>query len=160
MEIEDNMIAYQRKVEALYAIEDNFKREFFPADPSKDGVLVDAANLDIPDLVTIFRASKSLETEGHRVNTLIVRRDSASLTPLVRVNPLFVDRRRQQKIEVCELLQKFFYGDCGSFSAKWQEILDMGDAQLLELLRQAEEALGLSERELEVMEIIKLSSNQ
>jgi hypothetical protein len=153
MESEDKAITYQRKVEALYAIEDNFKRKFFPADPSKDGVLVDAANLDVPDLVTIFRAFKSLETEGHRVNTLIVPRDAASLTPLVRVNPLFVDQRRQQKIEICQLLQEFFYGDCVSFAAKWQEIVDMGDEQLLEFLRQAEEALGLSERELKVMEV-------
>lgn len=156
MEPEDKTIAYQRKVEALYANEAlaNFKRVFFPADPSKDGVLVDAANLDIPDLVAIYRASKNLEAGGHRVNTLIVSRGAANLTPLVRVNPLFVDRRRQQKIQVCELLQEFFYGDCQTFAQKHQQIMGMGDAQLEEFVRQVEESLGLTPREMKVMEVV------
>lgn len=136
------------------SMESDFKRVFFPADPFEDGTLVDAANLDISELVAIFRAAKNLESKQlPSVNPLIVSRNGANLTPLVRVNPLFVDRRRQQKIEVCELLHEFFYGDCGSFAAKWQEIVDMGDPQLLEFLQQAKEALGLSERELEVMEV-------
>jgi hypothetical protein len=119
--------------------------------------LVDAANLDVLELVAIFRAAKNLEPKHlPAVNTLILPRGAANLTPLVRVNPQFVDRRRQQKIKVCELLQEFFYGDCASFAAKWQEIVDMGDAQLLKFLQQAEEALGLPEREreLKVMEVI------
>jgi len=159
MEPENKTIASQHEVEALYANEAvaHFKRVFFPADPSEEGVLVDAANLNVLELVAIFRAAKNLEPGKHlpSVNTLIVSRSAANLTPLVRVNPQFVDHRRQQKIKVCELLQEFFYGDCASFAAKWQEIVDMGDVQLLAFLSQAEEALGLSERELKVMEVKK-----
>jgi hypothetical protein len=153
MEPEDKTIAYQREVEALYANAVHFKRVFFPADPSKEGVLVDAANLDVLELVAIFRAAKNLEPKHlPAVNNLILPRSAANLTPLVRVNPQFVDCRRQQKIKVCELLHEFFYGDCASFAAKWQEIVDMGDAQLLKFLQQVEEALGFPERELKIME--------
>lgn len=146
---------YQRKMDAEYFAA-NFKRIFFPADPFETGTLVDAANLDIPELVAIYRAIKNLEAGGHQpfVNTLILPRSHANLTPMVRVNPLFVDRRRQQKIEVCELLHEFFYGDCRTFKDKRQEIVDMGDAQLLEFVRQMEESLGLSERKMKVMEVI------
>lgn len=146
---------YRRKMDAEYFAA-NFKRVFFPADPFEDGVVFDASNLDICDLVPIYRATKSLEAGGHQplVNTLILSRDNANLAPLVRVNPLFVDRRRQQKIEICELLHEFFYGDSQSFKAKRQEIIDMGDAQLLEFVRQVEEALGLTPREMKVMEVI------
>ncbi|MEG5173238.1 hypothetical protein [Microcoleus sp. B3-D7] len=100
----------------------------------------DATNLHIPDLVAILRVSKSLEAGGRQplVNTLIVSGNADDLTPPVRVN---------------ELIHEFFYGNCKSFAAKWQEIVNMGDAELLEFLRQAEEALGLSERELKVMEV-------
>ncbi len=156
MELEDKTISYQRKVEALYADEAaaNFKREFFPADPSKDGVWVDAANLDIPELVAIYRASKNLEAGGHLRKSLIVPRDAANLTPLVRVNPVFVDRRRQQKNEMCKLLHEFFYGDCKTFAAKHQEIMGMGDSQLEEFVRQVEESLGLTPRVMKVMEVI------
>lgn len=133
-----------------------FKRENWPADPFEEGVLVDAAYLDIPDLVAIFRASKNLEAAVHQTtaNTLILSRASANLTPLVRVNPLFVNRLRQQKVEVTELLQKFYCGDYQSFEAKRQEIIGMGDAQLLKFVRQVEELLGLTERELKAMEVI------
>lgn len=132
-----------------------FKREFWPADPFETGVFVDAANLGIPELVAIFRATKNLEAGGHQpfVNALILPRSKSNLTPMVRVNPLFVDACRQRKIEVCELLQEFFYGDCQTFEAKWQEIFDTDDAQLYEYLRQVEESLGLSDRELKVMEV-------
>lgn len=167
MEPEDKTITHQhevealfvekREVETLYADEAvaHFKRVFFPADPSEESVLVDAANLDVLDLVAIFRAAKNLEPGKHSpfVNTLILPRSAANLTPLVRVNPQFVDRRRQQKIKVCELLHEFFYGDCASFATKWQEIVDMGDAQLLKFLQQAEEALGLPETELKVIKV-------
>ncbi|MEG4273817.1 MULTISPECIES: hypothetical protein [unclassified Microcoleus] len=153
--MEDNTIAYQRKMDGEYFAA-NFKRVFFPADPFETGVLVDAANLDVSDLVAIYRATKNLEAGGHQafVNTLILSRDNAHLTPMVRVNPLFVDRRRQQKVEVCELLQDFFYGDCQTFKTKRQEIIDMGDAQLLEFVQQVEEVLGLTPREMKVMEVI------
>lgn len=151
----DKTLAYQRKVEALYANEAaaNFKREYFPADPFDDGVLVDAAYLDIKDLTAIYRAVKALEREGHQpfVNCLILSRDNAHLAPMVRVNPLFIDACRQRKIEVCELLQGFFYGTCRSFADKRQQIVDMGDAQLLEYLTQVEEALNLTPEQMEVI---------
>lgn len=154
----EKTIAYQRKIEALYANEAaaNFKREYFPADPFDDGILVNAAYLDIKDLTAIYRASKALEIKGHQpfVNCLILPRVAANLTPMVRVNPLFVDACRQRKIEVCELLDQFFYGTCKTFKAKRQEIVDMGDNQLLEFVRQVEESLGLTPREMKVMEVI------
>lgn len=151
----DQIENYQRKMDAEYFAA-NFKKVFWPADPFESGILIDAANLDVSELVAIYRASKSLEAGGHQafVNSLILHRDHANLTPMVRVNPLFVDRRRQQKIEVCELLHNFFYSDCESFKAKRQEIIDMGDAQLLEFVRQVEEVLGLTSREMKVMEVI------
>ncbi len=151
----DQIENYQRKMDAEYFAA-NFKKVFWPADPFETGTLVDAANLDVSELAAIYRATKNLETGGHQafVNSLILSRSNANLTPMVRVNPLFVDCRRQQKIEVCELLHNFFHGDCESFKTKRQEIVDMGDAQLLEFVRQVEESLGLSEREMKVMEVI------
>lgn len=152
---DDKTIAYQRKVEALYANEAaaNFKREFFPADPFDDGILVDAAYLDVKDLATIYRASKALEDNGHQpfINSLILYRDGAKLPPIVRVNPLFVDACRQRKIEVCELLQEFSCGTDKTFAEKRQQIIEMDDPQLLEYLRQAEEALELTAADIEVI---------
>lgn len=143
---------YQRKMDAEYFAA-NFKKVFYPADPFEGGVLVDAADLDVSDLVMIFRATKNLEAGGHQpfTNTLILSRGHLNLPPMVRVNPLFVDRCRQQKIEVCELLYQFFYGTGKTFAEKRQEVLDMGDAQLLEYVQQLEDCLGLTAAELEVI---------
>ncbi|MEG4149534.1 hypothetical protein [Microcoleus sp. Pol12B5] len=151
----DEIENYQRKMDTEHYAT-NFKRVFFPADPFEDGVFFDATNLDICELVPIYRAAKNLEAGGHQalINSLILSRNNANVAPLVRVNPLFVDRRRQQKIEICQLLQEFFYGDSKSFKAKRQEILDMGDVQLLEFVQQVEESLGLTERKLKVMEVV------
>ncbi|MEG4010361.1 hypothetical protein QUA41_30700, partial [Microcoleus sp. Pol11C1] len=147
--------AYQRKIEALYADEaaSKFKREYFPADPFDDGILVDAAWLDIADLAAIYKAAKTLENQGNEafVKCLILSREHAHLSPLVRVNPLFVDANRQRKIEVCSLLWSFYWGDCGEFAEKRAEILEMKDPQLAEYLQQAEEALNLTAAEMEVI---------
>lgn len=158
MESEDKTIAYQRKVEALYANEAaaNFRREHFPADPFEDGVLVDASYLAINDLATIYRASKTLNDDGHQpfVNHLIFDRDGAKLPPMVRVNPLFMDACRQRKTKACELLHEFFYGTNKTFAEKRAQIIEMDDPQLLEYLRQVEEVLNLTPREMTVIEVI------
>lgn len=151
----DKTIAYQRKVEALYANEAvaNFRREHFPADPFEDGVLVDASYLTINDLATIYRASKTLDDDGHQpfVNNVVLYIDGVKLPPMVRVNPLFIDACRQRKTKVCELLHEFFYGTDKTFSEKRAQIIEMDDPQLLEYLRQVEEALELTAAEIEVI---------
>lgn len=151
----EKTIAYQRKVEALYANEAaaNFKREHFPADPFDEGILIDAAYLDVKDLTAIYRAAKALGIKGHQpfVNHLILPRVEANLTPLVRLNPLFVDACRQRKIEVCELLQEFYFGTRKTYGEKRREIIEMGDAQLLEYLRQTEEVLEITAADMEVI---------
>lgn len=150
----DKTLTYQRKIEALYANEAaaNFKREHFPADPFDDGVLVDAAYLNIPDLVAIYKAAKTLERQGNAafVNTLILSRGEGK-TEMVRVNPLWVDASRQRKLEICKLLDTFYWGTSSTFAEKGQEIIEMGDAQLLEYLQQVGESLDLTARELEVI---------
>lgn len=154
--MEDNKtIAYQRKVEALYANEAaaNFRREHFPADPFEDGVLVDASYLAINDLVAIYRASKALDDGGHQpfVNHLVLPRNGVRLPPMVRVNPLFMDACRQRKTKACELLHEFFYGTDKTFAEKRAQVIEMDDPQLLEYLRQVEEALELTPAEIEVI---------
>lgn len=144
---------YERKMQAIYDQAANFKREFYPADPFQDGELMDAAYLDPKYLVKIYRAAKNLEAQGHQpfTNNLIISREKVNLTPLVRVNPLFVDRCRQQKIEVCELLSEFFWGTGKTFAEKRKEIMDMSDPQLLEYVQQVEESLEITPREMEVI---------
>lgn len=150
---------YQRKMDAEYFAA-NFKKEHWPADPFETGVLTDATYLDIPDLVAIHKAAKALEAEGNEVfaSELVVQKNGSNnydWRTEVRVNPLYLDRKRQQTAEICELLQAFYWGTCEGFKVKRQEIVDMGDDQLLEFVRQVDEALGLTFQKAKVMEIIE-----
>lgn len=134
-----------------------FKREYFPADPFDDGVLVDASYLDVADLVAIFKAGKALRDEGNETfyHGLILFKQSQDekWEALVKVNPLYMDAKRQRAIEISELLSDFCFGSYADFAEKWSEILSMGDPQLAEMLRQVEESLGLSDREMKAMEV-------
>ena len=157
---DDKTIAYQRKVEALYANEAaaNFRREHFPADPFEDGILVDASYLDVADLAAVFKAGKALSDEGNETFyhglILFKRSQDEKWKALVKVNPLYVDAKRQRAIKISELLSDFYFGNNADFLEKWNEILDMGDSQLTEMLRQVEEVLKLTPRETKVMEVI------
>lgn len=148
---------YQRQMQAQYDAAANFKADYWPADPF-NGVFVDASYLDAADLVTLHKAAKALETQGNQVfaQDLVVQKNgvkgSYDWFTSVRVNPLWLDRRRQQVAEICELLNSFYWGTNSNFLAKRQEILETEDDQLIEMLRQVEENLDLSDRELEVME--------
>lgn len=150
---------YQRTMQQQYDATAQFKRDNWPAD--FDGILVDATYLDIPDLVAIHKAAKALEAQGNEAfaSELVVQKNgvkgSYDWSTSVRVNPLYLDRKRQQTAEICELLQAFYWGTCKGFKAKRQEIVDMGDAQLQEFVRQVDEALGLTFEEAKVMEIIE-----
>lgn len=119
--MQDKAIAYQRKIEALYANEaaNKFLEEFSPADPFDKGILINAADLEISELVKIYQAAKRLESGGHQpfTNNLILSR-GVEKTPLVRVNPKcadscrFVDRaNRPKRIEICNLLHEFFFSE-------------------------------------------------
>lgn len=137
-----------------------FKRQYWPADPF-DGVFVGADYLDIPDLVAIHKAAQALKSQGNEVlaGDLLFWKQGQGGTEydweaMVCVNRLWLDAKRQRNQEICNLLYEFFWGNCGSFTEKRQEILEMGDAQLTEDVRQVEESLGLTERELKVMEVI------
>ena len=121
--------------------------------------MIDAADLEISELVTIYKAAKYLGDTKHHpfVNSLILSRGSLK-TPMVRVNPKcadrcrFVDRANRPKIIiVCDLLYEFFYGTGKTFSEKRKEFADENDPQLLEYLQQVEEALNLTAAELEVI---------
>lgn len=141
----DRAQTYQRKMQALYA-EDaaaKFKQDFWPADPFETGVLVEAKNLAISELVAIYKAAKVLEDQGNEafVNSLILYRGCLNLMPLIRVNPVWFDACRQRKIQICNLLHSFYWESSRVFEARLYEILDAGDLQLLEYVRQAEEAL-------------------
>ncbi|MEG3875810.1 hypothetical protein QT972_00305 [Microcoleus sp. herbarium7] len=127
-----------------------FKRDFWPADPFEDGIFVDAAYLDVADLAKLYKARKVLIDAGHDAfaKDLIKYRCSQERTwsPIVKVNPLYVDARRQRICEIGDLLNAFYFEDCAIFAKLYQNIRAMGDPQLDEMLRQVEEALGLSER--------------
>ena len=135
----------------------NFKREHFPADPFDDGVLVDASYLDVADLAAIFKAGKTLREEGYEAfyHGLINFKQSQDekWEAVVKVNPLYLDAKRQRMLEITELFSDFYFGNCEDFVQKWNEILGMNDPQLVEMLRQVEEVLGLTPREMKVMEI-------
>lgn len=140
-----------------------FKRKNWPADPFREGIFVDAAYLDVADLAKLYKAQKVLIDAGHDAfaRDLIKYRCSSqerTWSPIVKVNPLYVDKRRQRVCEIGDLLNAFYFEDCVVFAKLYQNIQTMGDSQLDEMLRQVEEALGLSEKELKVMEVIK--SNQ
>lgn len=139
-----------------------FKSENWPADPFDTGIFVDAAYLDVADLAKLYKARKVLIDAGHDdlAKDLIKYRCSQERTwsPIVKVNPLYVDARRQRTCEIGDLLNAFYFEDCAVFAKLYQSIQAMGDPQLDEMLRQVEESLGLSEREMKVMEVIE--SNQ
>lgn len=139
-----------------------FKRENWPADPFREGIFVDAAYLDVADLAKLYKARKVLIDAGHDdlAKDLIKYRCSQERTwsPIVKVNPLYVDAHRQRVCEIGDLLNAFYFEDCAVFAKLYQSIQAMGDPQLDEMLRQVEESLGLSEREMKVMEVME--SNQ
>lgn len=139
-----------------------FKVENWPADPFDTGIFVDAVYLDVADLAKLYKARKVLIDAGHDnfAKDLIKYRCSQERTwsPIVKINPLYVDARRQRTCEIGDLLNAFYFEDCAIFAKLYQNIQAMGDPQLDEMLRQVEETLGLSERELKVMEVIE--SNQ
>ncbi|MCC3506246.1 MULTISPECIES: hypothetical protein [unclassified Microcoleus] len=99
---DDKTLAYQRRIEALYANEAtaNFKKEFWPADPF-DGILVDATYLDVQDLVAIHKAAKTLKDQGNEafVNSLILCKQSpqGEWGAIVRVSPLWIDAHRSRR---------------------------------------------------------------
>jgi len=122
-----------------------FQEEFCPADPSETGVLVDSSDLSIEELVTIYKAAEILHSQGNEafLNCLIVNRDHLNLPPLVRVNPLWVDVRRQRRLQICNLLYGWYWETSEAFEEKLQEIVKGGDQQLLEDVHQVEDALKL-----------------
>lgn len=138
-----------------------FKSENWPADPFDTGIFVDAAYLDVADLVKLYKARKVLTDAGHDLaKDLIKYRCSpqeSTWSPIVKVNPLYVDTRRQRVCKIGDLLNAFYSEDedCAIFGKLYQSIQAMGDPQLDEMLRQVEESLGLSETEMEVMEVIE-----
>lgn len=142
----DRIIAYRGRMQALYnntaaAI---FKQQYFPADPF-DGELIDAAFLEVAELVNIFKAAEALENEGNAVfvENLIHFRGPYT-TSAVRVNSLWLDALRQRKAKICEYLQKacFEFDSMEEVVFYEQEIAEMNDPQLTEYLRQAQEALA------------------
>jgi hypothetical protein len=138
---------HQRKMQAFYA-EDaaaKFKQEFWPADPFSE-VLVNAADLDIKDLVQVYKAAGLLHNQGNEVflNSLIVHRGHLNLPPMVRVNPLWIDARRQRRLQICNLLYSWYWEISEAFQKKLQEIVEADDPQLIEYVRQVEEALNVS----------------
>lgn len=141
-----------------------FKREFWPADPFETGILVDACYLDILDLVAIYKAAKSLERNGNEAfgNKLIIYKrnrnpnqvflsDRVDWNALVRVNPLWLEVKRQRKAEICQLLHAFYSENCQVFAEKWRQVIETQDAQLREYLQQAKESLQITEQEMEVI---------
>lgn len=54
-------------------------------------------------------------------------------------------------MQIMEFLQDFFLGNYSDCATKRKEIFASGDAQLYEMLRQAEEALEITLEELEVI---------
>ena len=152
---------YQQQMQRQYDITEaaaKFKQVFWPADPFETGIMTDASYLDIPDLAAIFKAGRALREEGNEafyhgfIN--FKRSQDEKWEAVVKVNPLYLDARRQRMLEISELLSDFYFGNCDDFAQKWNEILDMNDPQLVEMLRQVEEVLGLTPREMKVMEVI------
>lgn len=142
----ERRLNYQRKMQALHHADSVtiFKQQYFPADPFDAGVLVNAADLDSAELATVFQAVKALENEGNAAfaNSLILYRHG-NLTTMIRVNPLWVDARRQRSVQICELLH-CFYWETNIFEERLREIVEAGDPQLLEYVQQIEEALNVS----------------
>jgi len=149
MTIEDDRAqAYERKMQALHA-EDaaaKFKQEFWPADPFETGVIVNSSDLSIEELVTIYKAVEVLHSQGNEafLNCLILNRDHFNFPPMVRVNPLWVDARRQRTVQISNLLHSWYWETSQAFEAALQEIVEAEDPQLLEYVRQVEEALNVS----------------
>jgi hypothetical protein len=107
--------------------------------------------------VAIHKAAVALKALGNEVfasDFLFWKNDGGTeydWEAMVRVNHLWLDARKQRNQEICNLLYDFFWGNCESFTVKRQEILKMEDAQLVEMVRQVEEALELTAAEMEVI---------
>jgi hypothetical protein len=144
----DHAQIYQRKMQTFYAedVAAKFKEQFWPADPYETGVLVDAADLAIDELVKVYAAAELLHERGDEVflNSLILHHDHLNLPPLVQVNPLWIDARRQRRLQICNLLYSWYWEISEAFQKKLQKIVEADDPQLIEYVRQAEEALGVS----------------
>jgi hypothetical protein len=145
---DDRVLEYERKMQALYA-EDaaaKFKQEFWPADPFETGVVVNSSDLSIEELVQIYKAVEFLHSQGNEafLNSLILHRGHLNLPPMVRINPLWVDARRQRTVQVSNLLHSWHWETSQSFEKELQEIVGAGDPQLIEYVRQVEEALNVS----------------
>lgn len=151
--MEERAIAYQEKMAAQYFAANQFKKDYWPAD--FDGIFIDANYLDVADLVALHKAASALKRQGNQVfaQDLITYRQSQEQewSVVVRVNARYMEEKRQRNLQICELLQEFYLGDCKSYAVKRQEIMVNGDAQLHEMLRQAEETLDLTPEELAVI---------
>jgi len=146
----DHAQTYQHKMQAFYA-EDaaaKFKQKFWPADPFETGVLVSAENLDISEMVAVCKGAKALQNgEYGELFSLIrcFRSLKGSWSAQVYVNPLWVQSRQQRSLAILELLHSYFCGgNDSSFEERLEEIVGAGDPQLIEYLRQIEEALNVS----------------
>lgn len=143
----DHVTKYQAKMQALYnraAAADVFRQQYYPADPF-DGELIDAAFLEIVELVNIFKAAKALEDEGNAefIENLIHFR-GPDITPLVRVNTDWLNTLRRRKNIICEFLQKayFEFDSVEEVLGYEREIANMNDLQLTEYFCQAKVALA------------------
>ena len=150
--MEDKAIAYQRTMDAEY-FANQFKKDYWPAD--FDGIFVDANYLDVADLVALHKAAAALKAQGNQVFGQDLIKFKCSQTEewsaVVRVNSRYMEEKRQRTMQICELLQVFYGGNCKSYAAKRQEIFINGNAQLYEMLTQAEEALELTPEKLGVI---------
>lgn len=92
-----------------------FKKKFWPADPFETGIMLDASYLEVAELAVIYKAATVLRDEGNEFssNDLIVFKQSLDekWEPRVKVNPLYLDAKRQRTTQINELFYLFFWGD-------------------------------------------------
>lgn len=143
--------SYQEQVAKLYAeasaskynFAKHFKQRWYPADPFETGILVGAELLSIEDLVTVMQAARALIIEGNTAftNSLILFRGENS-TPMVRVDPDWINRKKFRTIEICEYIRCFLFEDAANFAEQRRKILCMKNIQLQEYLVEADKALN------------------
>lgn len=140
---EPGIIAEYAGIQAIYnnVAADIFKQQYYPADPFH-GELIDAAFLEVDELVAVFKAAKALVDEGKAAFTKnLIHYRGSHTTPAVRVNSLWLKALRIRKGKICAYVEASCFNN--RFEVQWykQKIEHMNEPQLLEYLHQAQEVL-------------------
>lgn len=141
----DKALEYQRKVAALYAA-DNFKRDFYPANPFEDGLWTSIISTPIEVMIKCLQAEKNLENDGHSM-WLAATSDYYPM-PLLRLNSQWIEELTARKLAIYRYASAVVSGDISAIADCRKQIVETEDLQLKQDLIEADEILQLKPADL------------